>query len=235
MTASDNTTIPVKRCTKCGEEKPATPEYFYRMQGALRPNCKPCHKQYLAEYRNRDGGQEDAAKRSKLWREQNPERAAAISKSRNPEKHKATKKAWNTRNMDKRREYSRRSRRKNAATSRAAYHRYQARKRGLPNTLTAAEWRMALEYFGGRCAICGRTPAAKLKITPDHWIALSKDTSPGTIAANIVPLCWGINGCNNSKSNRNPLQWLNDRFGAAKAAAIVQRIDAYFEWLKAHA
>ena len=31
-----------KTCTKCGEEKPATLEYFYKQGEALRPACKVC-------------------------------------------------------------------------------------------------------------------------------------------------------------------------------------------------
>lgn len=39
--------IPQKRCTKCGEEKPATPEYFHRHKmgkHALNPVCKECRQ-----------------------------------------------------------------------------------------------------------------------------------------------------------------------------------------------
>src|SRR5260221_33674 len=41
--------IPQKRCSKCGEFKPATPEYFSRNKNCkdgLHVWCKPCSKQY---------------------------------------------------------------------------------------------------------------------------------------------------------------------------------------------
>jgi hypothetical protein len=44
----------VKRCTKCGKEKPATEEYYYRMNyrsgRPLRPNCRECQKDARRKY-----------------------------------------------------------------------------------------------------------------------------------------------------------------------------------------
>ena len=34
----------LKKCTKCGEEKPATPEFFYKRGDRLRTDCKMCRK-----------------------------------------------------------------------------------------------------------------------------------------------------------------------------------------------
>lgn len=34
-----------KRCSKCKEEFPLTPEFFRRKQGGFRPECKKCSKQ----------------------------------------------------------------------------------------------------------------------------------------------------------------------------------------------
>jgi 5-methylcytosine-specific restriction endonuclease McrA len=48
MTDND-CTIPLKRCTKCGEEKPATAEFFKRSKkhkNGLRSECKKCSKAY---------------------------------------------------------------------------------------------------------------------------------------------------------------------------------------------
>lgn len=51
MTSSS---IPQKRCTKCGQEFPATTEYFHRHKNkldGLRPRCKQCrHEETLASY-----------------------------------------------------------------------------------------------------------------------------------------------------------------------------------------
>src|SRR6267154_1063749 len=48
--------IPLKRCTKCGEEFPATPEFFHRMKQSkdgLRPNCKVCMRKNVLEGQRR--------------------------------------------------------------------------------------------------------------------------------------------------------------------------------------
>jgi hypothetical protein len=66
----------------------------------------------------------------------------------------------------------------------------------------------------------------------DHWIPLSSPGCPGTVATNMVPLCHGIGGCNNSKCDRDPQGWLLEKFGERKALEILERIPAYFRQLK---
>jgi len=46
--------VDIKKCTKCGEEKPATAEYFNRdgqMKRGLRSECKSCCQKYCKKYR----------------------------------------------------------------------------------------------------------------------------------------------------------------------------------------
>ena len=65
-------------CTKCGEEKPETAEYFYRhkrSRGGLYTTCKVCHD-----------------KKARKWRSENPEKARVINRR------------WDANNTDKRRE-----------------------------------------------------------------------------------------------------------------------------------
>lgn len=117
--------------------------------------------------------------------------------------------------------------------------RRRARKRSLPDTLTHDEWQRALAYFGNRCAVCERVfedaPALRSK-TADHWIPLSSPHCPGTVATNIVPLCGesadGSGGCNHSKGAKLPDEWLKERYGDIAAAEILNRIEAYFAWVR---
>lgn len=108
--------------------------------------------------------------------------------------------------------------------------RRRARKRDLPDTLTPEQWQQALDYFGGCCAVCGRSPGLWHTIAADHWIPLSK--GGGTTADNIVPLCHGQGGCNNSKHSKDAYAWLLSIFGKRKAKKALTRIEAYFEWMK---
>jgi hypothetical protein len=44
----------VKKCTKCGEEKPATTEYFPRFRDGLNTRCKVCKNEYAKKWRVRN-------------------------------------------------------------------------------------------------------------------------------------------------------------------------------------
>ncbi len=117
----------------------------------------------------------------------------------------------------------------------ALKHRYQAREKELPATLTAKEWKYALEYFHNCCAVCGR----QLKdlfgthtASCDHWIALNDPNCPGTIAKNCVPLCNGVGGCNQSKQDKNPFNWLAQKYGKRKAREKLKEIQLYFDSLE---
>lgn len=117
----------------------------------------------------------------------------------------------------------------------AGWHKRAARKRLLPDTLTTSEWKRAIEHFHGCCAVCGRQSDDLFgthTIAADHWIPLSSPDCPGTVAWNIVPLCHGVGGCNNSKNSKDPVEWLKGKFGKRHAAEILARINTYLEEVK---
>lgn len=110
----------------------------------------------------------------------------------------------------------------------------RARRKALPNGFSPQDWNDALRYFGGVCAVCGRAPSKWLGLARDHWMPLSK--GGGTTKSNIVPLCHSrqgipqglIGGCNNSKLNKHPEEWVRERFDSAFADDVLQRISNYF-------
>jgi hypothetical protein len=112
-------------------------------------------------------------------------------------------------------------------------HDRRARESELPSTFTAADWKSALEYFGGCCAVCGRPPGLWHTLAADHWIPINSRDCPGNVPWNIVPLCHdkrdGSGGCNNLKRDRPADEWLVGKFGKRKGAAILRRIEAYLE------
>lgn len=108
-----------------------------------------------------------------------------------------------------------------------------ARKHSLPVAFRVSDWRFALEYFGNCCAVCGRPAGLWHTLAQDHWIPLTpnynlKGDNPGSVPTNIVPLCHGLDGCNNRKHNNDPVVWLIDTFGPRKAKTINRRISRYF-------
>lgn len=230
MDTPNSTTF--KRCPKCGESKPSTAEYFYRKK--KRPDglgvwCKAC-----------------CSASGKQWYKANRDRVIASSKAwqeANRERKSETYRVWKEANQDALRDYHRNYRIANRDTlqerRRARYktnpdlffagkHRRFARKRSLPGAFTAEDWQIALDHFGGCCAVCGRPPGLWHTIAADHWIPLNAVDCPGTVPWNMVPLCHGIGGCNNSKADRNAAEWLIAKFGKRKGLAIQRRIETFF-------
>lgn len=273
---SDHTSL--RRCTQCGESKPATTEYFYvdrSNKAGLTPQCIACRKaawaanadvrnararqkwadnreEINARLRARRAANRDAYnERTRQWKAANREkvnqanrewhaknREAISEKARakreaNPQWAKDRANRWYVRHKEselpRRRELRQGNltqyRKSGAAKERAR----QARKAELPSSYTTKQWQAALDYFGGCCAACGRQPGLFHTLAMDHWIPVSSPNCPGHIATNIVPLCHGMGGCNNSKSNQEPLEWALQKFGKRKGKEVVARIQTYFD------
>ena len=90
-------------CTKCGEEKPATTEYFHRHQhSTLHTRCKICRNKHAQKYRKENHEKLLAGK--KKWRENNPEKSRASSKKwyeENREKSLARVIKWRAANPER--------------------------------------------------------------------------------------------------------------------------------------
>jgi hypothetical protein len=216
-----------KQCNTCKEILPATTEYFHRDKSkadGLHTRCASCR-----------------CNAGKKWREEHPEESAAYHRKlyyENHEKRKAVQREYDNAHRAERTAYERAFYAEHPELKKAKVHRRKARKHALPNTFTGDDWQRCLEYWGNRCAACGREPGAGFVLSPDHWIPLSakRPDNPGTVPTNIVPLCTAVNGgrggCNNGKHTTDPYKWLVRRFGEQQATEIVQRVEAYFAALR---
>lgn len=235
-----------KQCTKCGEGKIIS--MFAKRKGRPRGTswCKTCISKYQKQYRQLPEAKEWLKTYQKSGKPKEYHRQWC---KRNPDKLKL----YALKHKGSRAEYYREYERINKETKRAYRKEYyrrpeikrriytneqrkRARKLSLPHTLTAQEWQHALNYFNGCCAVCGRQlndMFGEFKAAMDHWIPLSYkgDDNPGTVATNIVPLCHGVDGCNNSKHNKLPDVWLKHKFSTRKANEIMKRIQDYFDSL----
>lgn len=110
---------------------------------------------------------------------------------------------------------------------------YDQRKQNLPRAFTVRDWERALEYWGHSCAICGRPRGLWHTLAQDHWVPLTHADCPGTVPTNILPLCHGEDGCNNSKGKKDPEEWLVAKLGRRRANRKLREITAYFEWVHA--
>jgi len=176
----------------------------------------------------------------KIYRKVNRDQLRAYNRAyyaANREELRVYARAYHAEHREKKRSYAREYNRLYPEMMKVRFQRRRARQRGLPAEYAAADWLRALDYFNGCCAVCGRQLSDLFgthTAAQDHWIPLSAPDCPGTIPTNMVPLCHGIDGCNNSKHNRPPDEWLIERFGKRKAAAILRRIAEYFEWVESN-
>ena len=88
-----------------------------------------------------------------------------------------------------------------------------------------------LPRIPGRLEGVQKTPGGLIY---DHAsVSYGGNDNPGTVPTNIIPLCCtGHDNCNSSKSNKNPVTWLNDRLGQEAAARKLAEIKTYFEYVK---
>lgn len=223
-----------KICIHCRQSFPATLEFFptYTVRGVryLRNLCRPCWRANRREYNAKHPELKQASRKRR-----DPAIVAAEKKrshERNREKDNARGKRWREEHLEHAREKARGNyyKKRDTRIAKAMVNtvKRMARKRSLPDTFTAEQWKFALEYFQHTCAVCGRAVGLWHTLAMDHWIPLSDPNCPGTVATNIIPLCHGMDGCNNSKNNRDPLVWLTDKFGSHRARAIATRIEEYF-------
>lgn len=231
------------RCLDCGEFKPATAEFFQvnrQTKTGLVSHCKQCRREYIRAYRRKP----EQIAREKAYRSRIDTRAQKTASERSPSA-RARQRAYRRTSQvfrqyknsekyhDLQRKYAQSERGRLKARLKTSARRTQQRQ--LPHRYTELDWYRTLAYFDNCCAVCGRPAGLWHTLAQDHWIPITSPECPGTIPTNIVPLCQGVGGCNNSKNNRPAREWLRDVFGERKAKTIMRRINQYFEWVKTYA
>ncbi len=220
-------------CKACQQTYPLTDEYFQLGTHSGRYYCKRCvqeSKRIWAE-RNRNHVHNYFQQYRQSHRERDQENARHYREN-NRDKIRATNRKYYHAHKH---EYQQARRMRSARYPYlrvAEKQRRRARQQALPCGFTRDDWRKCLDYWDNRCAACGRPKGLWHTIAADHWIPLSNPDCPGTIPTNIIPLCHGVDGCNNSKASHDPTQWLIDHFGKRKAQDILARVEAYFTWIK---
>jgi 5-methylcytosine-specific restriction endonuclease McrA len=148
MATSDNiTSTSKKRCTKCGEEYPATTQYFgtdSRVKSGLKAACRKCLRAYRVRHYSEHGSEH--ADKMQMYRAT----------------HKKEKRAYY-------------ASRRGKASKRAEGQRRRARKAGSGGSYTLDELESVLKAHTDskgrlRCAFCGKVIKGDYHI--DHWIPL---------------------------------------------------------------
>jgi hypothetical protein len=254
---SDSTT-PLKQCSRKGQcvhpggaWQPATSEYFgiqHRRKDGLNPQCQSCRAEYRRTHKeqlrveNKHSYEKDMASGKRqayvvAYRETHREHISDYQRRYRKENHRKLSIYHAEHYREHREEISEKTRihrRLHIDVKRVNNRNRVARKKSLPATFTKRDWQRAVEYFHGRCAVCGRQVNDLFgthTLSLDHWIPLSSPDCPGTVPTNILPLCHGLNGCNNQKHDKDPRTWVIEKFGKRKGAAILKHIDDYFNSL----
>lgn len=192
------------------------------------------HRHYYAEHK------EERAAYNKRYRTEHKKEEAERQRRyhiEHPEKRAQRQQRYQSKNKEKGAERMRRHRAAHPEMSVAIKQRRRARELCLPDTFTSDEAIAALNWWQWKCAYCGINLAQlslfnDIKRNFDHYIALSdkRPNNPGTVATNMLPSCAK---CNESKCNRDPIQWIVWKFGKRKGAQIAARIQSYFSSRKA--
>lgn len=197
-----------KKCSKCGQEKPATTEYFHKHQsakGKLSPACKVCHyarckayaeankaeiAAYKREYREKHHAHIRA--RDKAYYEANKEKLLAYTLARNQsdkDGYNARLRAWRKANKDRVNVWTRNRR---------------AKLKQLAGQHTYADIQFLLRQQRGLCACCRVDIRKSFQV--DHVIAVSMGGSNDK--SNLQLLC---KTCNLAKRARDPVEFMQSQ------------------------
>ena len=189
---------PTKRCTKCGEEFPATAEYFSKNKMGklgLHSICKSCRSITSREWREKHP--ERVKESSRRWQQANRERATAKARrwrKANPGKDAAS--ARHRRKADP--EHAK-------AQNSIDHSNRRARKLNAKGTHTAEDIQRQYASQEGRCWWCGKSAGDTYHA--DHLVPLSRGGS--NAPENIVITC---PSCNLSKHDKLPHEWCGRLF-----------------------
>lgn len=220
MTDTSVPQIPLRRCTKCGEEKPATREYFYAAENRLRGDCKACVLEQQSAYRREHPEQKRTASRvyylknqekrkadARRWRQEHPKEVIAYRRKyqlEHPDKNAARAHAHYLIHQERYRENARAHfQRRKAETKEqrnAAARAYYARKKGAIGSHTAEDVKLIFNSQRGCCWWCGCQLGDKYHV--DHRIPIMRGGSnaPENLCVTCPP-------CNLSKHDRLPQEW----------------------------
>ena len=240
LTPNQSSELPKKKCGTCGQVYPATEQYFCKRaksKDKLGWDCKLCsskkaqrwakanpNKRQQQNRKYKNNNREKIRASDNVYRSTHREEINEKSRASRPQrrdKARITARKWEHTHLDRVRELKRH-----------AQNRRRSRNKHLLHQFSANDWDFAVKYWGGCCAICGKPQGLWHKLAIDHWIPVNNPNCPGTIPENILPLCHGLNGCNNKKRHFDPVQWITKTLGPEQAKLKLKEIEQYFATVK---
>lgn len=197
-----------RTCTKCGQTKPETVEYFRKRgtdhRGGLRPDCRDCSAARDREFYQRNQERERLNRAAYRARTKDATRARDAAYAATPGGRASRRRAsakWNATPQGR-------------ELARHLAERRRAMKAGATATLTVEDWAACLSYFDHRCAYCGTDGPMQ----QEHVVPLIRGGEH--TATNVVPAC---RACNGSKFTADMESWFRRQpfFDPDRLAKIV--------------
>jgi 5-methylcytosine-specific restriction endonuclease McrA len=203
----------MKVCTKCGQEFPATREFFYRNalgRNGLNPQCKQCKAAYASS--------EEARERNRLRTLENPQKNRDRAHKwalEHPEENRLRANRWYKANREKAlardrqrkidhpeetRARARRTALLHPETVAASSRNRKARARNAEGSHTGADVIEQYNRQKGKCYYCGKQVGKDYQV--DHVIPLVLGGS--NYPSNLVIAC---PQCNRAKSAKHPTEF----------------------------
>jgi len=214
MDTPDSTTV-MRKCKRCGNEFPITPEHWYKDKKArfgLGYCCKSCARQKANDWmiENRERNKETC----RNWYANN-KTAIAEYRLENAEHIAESKRQWRKDNPDKVKKHKSDSQKRNRASANVRSKRFrerhpdklrmwtrvgQHRRRHAVGTFTAQDVELLHRSQRGKCWWCGKPLTNGYHI--DHRIPLARGGSNAP-----ENLCLACPSCNMSKGAKLPHEW----------------------------
>jgi hypothetical protein len=221
--------VVAKKCSVCNKMELATTEHFRvdsRRLAGLQQKCKACHSEY-DKVNKRFGlsvnGGPKRTQKPKAQREFNDhgECVRKVCPSCETPKDSSQYTKWAS-NSDGLKEYCKDCYSSLASPMKVSVQNFRAIRHGLPGTLTAAEWKYAVnEVFESGCALTGDTD----NVAFEHMMPLSSGQG-GTTIWNVYPISQRLNS---SKGKRNFFEWIE--LPHVKAQIDQQKVEKLIEHL----
>lgn len=197
----------LKRCPKCGLDKPATVEFFGRNNGFLYTYCRPCASRRQTEIRKASPEKYKNQQRLKYSRH----RESILEQMR-------YRYASDTEFRERRNRYNLSWARQNVEAFKAIQHRHRSSKRSASGSHTQIDLTKMLETQLGCCFYCEAGIRHSYQI--DHMVPLSRGGSNG-----IDNLCCTCRSCNTSKGAKTVEEFVRYRLrrGLHVRSALIPR------------
>ena len=209
-----------KRCTKCGEIKLATTEYFSKAKRGkfgLESQCKVCKQEYSKQWR-RDN-KEHCQEYCKQWRQDNKEHFQEYHKEyckqwyQDNKEHKLEYcKQWYQDNKEHYQEYNKEYYKEYSKTPQGqvayfnACQRRRTKEAALGNGITKEQWLECMNFFGWKCAYSGESLSNKKARSLDHITPLN--SGGDNEIWNLVPM---YRNYNSSKKDKEMVEWYKEQ------------------------